>query len=74
MKKFAYLLIVVQFFVYETVAQMQDPDNAVQLSHDFDQHQGRLAFYSDNRDFCDYYLYVTFVYAEGFEGITTGAR
>ena len=59
--------------VYQTNAQSrQDPNNAVQLSHDFDQHQGRLNFHSDNSDFCDYYLYITFVNSEGFEGMPTG--
>jgi hypothetical protein len=34
----------------------QDPDNAVQFSDDFDRSLGRLIFYADNKDFCDYYL------------------
>jgi hypothetical protein len=51
---------------------MQDPDNAVQLSHDFDQMQRRLSFQSDNRDFCDYHLYISFIHAEGFDGMSSG--
>jgi len=59
--------------VCKSFAQLQDPELAVQLSHDFDESQGRLSFFGDNRDFCDYYLYISFIYTEGFEGITTGA-
>jgi hypothetical protein len=50
----------------------QDPNNAVQLSDNFDKDQGRLIFYADNKDFCDYYLYISFVYSEGFQGMSTG--
>ena len=70
MKKCIFLLIALQFFVCRTMAQMQDPNNAVQLSHDFDQAQGRLVFYSDNRDFCDYYVSIIFQNSEGFEGMS----
>ncbi|MDR2642730.1 MAG: hypothetical protein LBC74_08040 [Planctomycetaceae bacterium] len=74
MKKIIYLLFATTLFpAYQSNAQtMQDPDNAVQLSHNFDHSQGRLFFYSDNRDFCDYYLYISFIYAEGFEGMPSG--
>jgi hypothetical protein len=75
MKKIVcFLLVAALFPVYRINAQTtQDPDNAVQISHNFDQSQGLLVFYADNRDFCDYYLYLSFVYAEGFEGIMSGA-
>ena len=73
MKKHVYLLTVMLFSVCQIFAQSwQNPDNAVQLSSDFDQSQGRLIFYADNRDFCDYYLNIRFVNTEGFEGVTYG--
>ncbi|MDR0687930.1 MAG: M23 family metallopeptidase, partial [Prevotellaceae bacterium] len=53
-------------------AQLQDPDNAVELSHDYDESQKRLDFYADNKDFCDYYLSIFFFNTEGFEGISSG--
>jgi hypothetical protein len=74
MKKIVYILLMTALFpVYQANAQMiQDPDNAIQLSHNFDQSQGWLVFYYENQDFCDYYLYISFIYAEGFEGMTSG--
>jgi hypothetical protein len=53
-------------------AQMQDPNNAVQLSSNFDQSQGRLTFNANNRDFCDYYIQISFINAQGFSGMTGG--
>lgn len=73
MKRQNLLIAVVLFVVCQISAQtIQDPDNAILLSHNFDQSQGRLDFYSDNRDFCDYHLYVSFIYTEGFEGMSSG--
>jgi hypothetical protein len=71
-KKISVLLMAVFCVFFITNAQIQDPNNAVQLSSDFDRSQGRLTFYADNRDFCDYYLYISFIYAEGFEGMSSG--
>jgi hypothetical protein len=66
--------IIVLLFVYQINAQsFQDPNSAVQLSDKFDESQGRLTFYADNKDFCDYYLYISFLYSEGFQGMATGA-
>jgi hypothetical protein len=75
MKKAAYLLLVVGalFSVCRANAQMQDPSYALQLWHDFDQSQGRLTFHVNNQDFCDYYLYISFIHAVGFEGMSSGA-
>jgi hypothetical protein len=53
-------------------AQLQDPYNAVQLSDNFDESQRRLTFYADNRDFCDYYLQISFFHYEGFQGMPAG--
>ncbi|MDR0230695.1 MAG: hypothetical protein LBI82_01060 [Dysgonamonadaceae bacterium] len=50
----------------------QDLSNAVQLSDDFKQSQGQLTFHADNRDFCDYYLQISFLNTEGFSGMPTG--
>jgi len=73
MKKGIILITVLLLSVCQTNAQsMQNPDNAVQLSDDFDQSQGRVTFYADNRDFCDYYLNITFIYSEGFTGMPRG--
>jgi hypothetical protein len=59
--------------VFQANAQLfQDPNSAVQLSDNFDESQKRLTFYADNKDFCDYYLYISFVYSEGFHGMTSG--
>lgn len=70
MEKHIYLLIILLSFGYKILAQTyEDPNNAVHFSHEFDQSQGRINFYSDNRDFCDYYLYIFFKNAEGFEGM-----
>ena len=70
-RKAVYLLAFVLLSVSQTIGQSsQDPLNAVQLSHDFDQHMGRLNFVSDNKDFCDYYLYISFINCEGFEGMS----
>jgi len=74
MKKIIFLLLVLPFIVCQAIAQtIQDPDNAVQLSSDFDPAQGRLILYSENKDFCDYYLYIYFLYSEGFEGMSSGS-
>jgi hypothetical protein len=62
----------VLFPVYQTHAQIQDQNNAIHLSDDFDANLGRLVFYAENRDFCDYYLYISFVNAEGFSGMAAG--
>ncbi|MDR0414435.1 MAG: M23 family metallopeptidase [Prevotellaceae bacterium] len=73
MKKPAYLLLlaVALFPAYRSSGQRPDPHNAVELSHDFDQTQKRLTIYSNNKDFCDYHLVVSFIYAEGFEGMSS---
>ena len=56
--------------VYQINAQsMQDPNNAIELSDDFDQSQMRLTLYADNKDFCSYYVYISFHYSEGFTGV-----
>lgn len=47
----------------------QDPEMAVRLSDHFDEERGQLVFYAENRDFCDYYVTISFVYAEGFTGM-----
>ncbi|MCL2651950.1 MAG: M23 family metallopeptidase [Candidatus Azobacteroides sp.] len=73
MKKEIILIVILLLSVYQINAQsMQDPYNAVQLSDEFDQSQGRLTFYAENRDFCDYYLYISFIYSEGFTGMPKG--
>jgi hypothetical protein len=71
MKKIVYLqlVFVALFSVYQANAQIQDPYKAIQLWHDFDQTQKRLTFHAENKDFCDYYLYISFIQAEGFEGM-----
>ena len=48
---------------------IQDYNNALQLSHEFDASQGRLTFHADNRDYCEYYLLISFINAEGFSGM-----
>ncbi|MDR1023676.1 MAG: hypothetical protein LBL94_10460 [Prevotellaceae bacterium] len=74
MKKTAYLLLVVValFSAYWANAQIEDQSYAILLWHDFDQSQKRLTFHANNQDFCDYYLYVSFINAEGFEGMLSG--
>jgi len=73
MKKGIILTTILLLSVYHINAQsMQDPDNAVQLSDEFDQSQGRVTFYAEDKDFCDYYLYISFVYSEGFSGMPQG--
>jgi hypothetical protein len=73
MNKILFLLIdFLLLLVLQANAQtMQDPNNAVQLSDNFDGSLGRLTFNADNRDFCDYCLTIFFIYAEGFSGIAT---
>jgi hypothetical protein len=73
-KIYLFLLAVALLFpaYHRTNAQVQDPDIAVALSHNLDQMQKRLDFYADNEDFCDYYLDVSFIYAEGFEEMPSG--
>jgi len=70
MKKCLYLLIVVCLLVFRSEAQIQDPSLALQLSADFN--GDRVAFFADNRDYCDYHLRIFFTYAEGFEGMSSG--
>jgi len=73
MKKEIILIVILLLSVYHINAQsMQDPDNAVQMSDEFDQSQGRVTFYADDKDFCDYYLRIFFVYSEGFTGMPQG--
>ncbi len=57
--------------IFQAKGQLQDANNAIQLSDEFDKEQGRVSFYAENRDYCDYYLYIAFVYSEGFSGMTT---
>lgn len=67
-------IIILFLLVCQVNAQtIQDPNNAVLLSDNFDSNQGRLTFYADNRDFCDYYLYISFIHAEGFLGMASSA-
>jgi len=74
MKKEIILTLILLLSVYQINAQsIQDPDNAVQLSDEFDRSLGRVTFYAENKDFCDYYLYISFVYSEGFSGMPQGA-
>lgn len=66
-------VIVLLLVIYQTNAQsIQAPNNAVQLSDEFDESRGQLTFYADNIDFCDYYLYISFMYSEGFSGMGGG--
>jgi hypothetical protein len=67
---YSLLLTASLFSVRQTKAQEQDSDNAVQLSHDFDPSQRRLTLLADNKDFCDYHLTISFIHAEGFEGMS----
>jgi hypothetical protein len=65
--------VIVLLAVFQLNAQsFQDPDNAVLLSDNFDKNLGRLTFHADNKDFCDYYLSVFFLYSEGFQGMASG--
>lgn len=50
----------------------QDPDCAVRLFDHFDKDSRQLTFRSENRDFCDYYVMISFLYAEGFSGMLGG--
>jgi hypothetical protein len=70
-KKNAYLLIIILLSVYQLNAQVPPLNNAVQVWPDFDQANGRLSFYSHNIDFCDYYVHISFVDFDGFEGMTS---
>jgi hypothetical protein len=64
---------IILFAISQLNAQsFQDLDNAVLLSDNFDESQGRLTFYADNKDFCDYYLAIFFLYSEGFQGMASG--
>lgn len=68
MKKQVNLFAVVMLFVFQANAQtLKNPDYAIQLSGAIDPVKRQLQIYSANRDFCDYYLYITFVYNEGFD-------
>ncbi|MDR0332025.1 MAG: M23 family metallopeptidase [Dysgonamonadaceae bacterium] len=55
------------------VHAQQDPDHAVQLSSELLQSQRRLIFTANNRDYCDYYVYITFINAQGFDEMGRGA-
>ncbi|GHT77519.1 hypothetical protein AGMMS50262_18730 [Bacteroidia bacterium] len=55
----------------QTVKDRQDFEDAVQITTDFDENRGELTFSANNRDFCDYYLYVDMSHMQGF--LTMGA-
>ena len=64
------IFIVLLSSVYHVNAQSwQDPFNAVQLSDEFDQTKMQVTFYSENKDFCDYHVEISFQYTEGFVGM-----
>jgi hypothetical protein len=70
MKKNAYLLIVILSFAYQANAQPTMND-AVQVWPDFDRDGRRLTFHSNNIDFCDYYVHISFIDFDGIEGMTS---
>ncbi len=66
------LIFVWALSVGELNAQsIQNPSNALQLSHEFDSSQRRLTFHADNQDYCEYYLLISFLNAEGFSGMSS---
>ena len=51
----------IMLFLLRAEAQYMQPiENAIQLSDKFDGTEGRLTLYAENRDFCPYYLFITF--------------
>jgi len=73
MTKRTIILIILLSSVYNIIAQSwQDIDNAVRLSDNFNETQRQLTFYAENRDFCDYYVQISFA-TEGFEGMPRNA-
>jgi len=67
--KTVFLIILLSYTCNINAQSWQDPDNAVQLSDDFDQTRMQVAFFADNKDFCDYHVQVSFTNTEGFEGM-----
>ncbi|MDR1744046.1 MAG: M23 family metallopeptidase [Dysgonamonadaceae bacterium] len=49
---------------------MQPVENAIQLSDKFDAQEGLLTLYGDNRDFCPYYLFITFTDYSNLTGMS----
>jgi hypothetical protein len=67
------LVFILSFSVcsFNTRAQ-ENHSNAVQISSNFDEKQGRLTFMANNRDFCDYHVRINFTNAQGFSGMPGG--
>jgi hypothetical protein len=69
-RKQVFTIILVLLFVYQINAQIHPPNRAVRFSTDFDKSREQLTIISINEDFCDYYVHISFVDVDGFEGMT----
>ena len=74
MRKYLLTVLLITGFMFIATnavnAQISTGNWAVRVWSDFDRNQGQLTFYSYNEDFCYYYLLISFIDADGFEGIS----
>ncbi|OJV35182.1 MAG: hypothetical protein BGO29_13040 [Bacteroidales bacterium 36-12] len=70
MYKKIYILVVILLTIGKANAQALMVNSAVQVWANFDRERGQLTFMSNNEDFCDYYVEITFLEADGFEGMS----
>lgn len=70
MYKKIYILVVILLTVGKANAQVVPLNAAVEVSAYIDGGRERLSFNTHNKDFCDYYVRIQFLEANGFEGIS----
>jgi hypothetical protein len=66
------LLIMLCMAAFQANAQMQNVNDAVQITTDFDQKMGVLTFWADNRDYCTYYVVLDLSTLQGFLRMGSG--
>lgn len=71
MKTIILCLCFIGLTVFRAESQTIQPiDDAIKLSDKFEREQGLLTLYADNRDFCPYFLNITFTDCLNFNGMS----
>lgn len=72
MRKLIIFIILLSSAYHVSAQSLQDINNAVHLSDNFDESQMEVSIYAENKDFCDYHVEISFIYSEGFTGMPRG--
>lgn len=70
MKKNVCIIVLMLLSLSTAFTQVHIPNRAVLLSNDFNPGKGQLTISSVNEDYCDYYVQITFLEVNGFEGMS----